>query len=122
MSFTEKLDKLTHMDNYKIKDIAGLKEFEPVSFIKRGTTLTRSILAYAKMKKKAIGPQSITKMFPSRCRKPSDARDIMKTLEGRGMLRRVEADTWQITPYGENALHLLGRRDAENTGGNGLNA
>lgn len=117
MLFSRKLARFLDMSNYKIKDIAGLKEYEAVSFIKRGTTLTRSILAYAQMKKKPIAPVSIVRMFGSRCAKPSDAREIMKTLERRGMLRRVDADTWQITPLGVEALHLLGRRDAENAGG-----
>lgn len=117
MLFRKKLARFLDMSNYKIKNIAGLKEYELVSFIKRGTTLTRSILAYAKMKQKPIAPVSIVRMFGTRCHKPSDAREIMKTLERRGMMRRVEADTWEITPLGLDALRLLGSRDAENAGG-----
>lgn len=117
MLFRRKLARFIDMSNFKIKDIAGLKEYESVAFIKRGTTLTRSILAYAQMKRKPIAPVSIVRMFGTRCRKPSDARDIMKTLEGRGMMRRVDADTWEITQFGREALVLLGRRDAENAGG-----
>ena len=41
----------------------------------------------------------------------------MKTLEGRGMLRRVDADTWEITPLGIKAVYLLGKRDEEDGGG-----
>lgn len=105
------------MSNFRIKEIAGIEEFQLVSFIKRGTTLTRSILCYAKMKKKPIAPVSIVRMFGSRCRRPYDAREVMKTLEGRGMLRRVDADTWEITELGIRAVYLLGKRDEEYAGG-----
>lgn len=105
------------MSNFRIKEITGIKEFQPVSFIKRGSTLTRSILCYAKMKRKPISPVSVVRMFSTRCRRPYDAREVMKTLEGRGMLRRVDADTWEITPLGIKAVYLLGKRDEEYVGG-----
>jgi hypothetical protein len=105
------------MSNFRIKEIARIKEFYPVSFIKRGSTLTRSILCYAKMKRSPISPVDVVRMFGFRCRRPYDAREVMKTLEGRGMLRHVDADTWEITPTGINAIYLLGKRDEEYVGG-----
>ena len=106
------------MTVYRLNNIAGNKKYEPVSFIKRGVTLTRCILVLAKSYRgKPVSPVDVKRMFPTLCRKPSDAKAIMRRLEGRKMLRRVDQESWCITKLGVKAVYLLGSRDVENHGG-----
>ena len=86
--------------------------FEPVSFIRRGPTTTKSVLHYLRMKRGVpVSALNTRDMFPKFFRTPADAKRILETLEGRGFAKQVYKEAWVITAQGQEAVGLLAQRD-----------
>ena len=97
---------------YVISDPSRWKEYSSISFMKRGSSSTRSVLCYLKMMRgKPVTATQTRKMFPAFFKGPSDAARILKTLTKRGFAQEVYEGAWRITPVGENAIYLLAARD-----------
>lgn len=99
---------------YAIENPSKYKMFESVSFIRRGTTTTRSVMHYLKMKRGV--PSSAVQVkcvFPRSFRSPVAAKNILKTLEGRGFAKQTYYEAWVITPMGIEAVALLAQRDRQ---------
>ncbi len=97
---------------YIISKPNRLPHFKPVVFIKRGSTPTKSVLHYLKMKRGVPATAKQTKdMFPRFFKGPSDAARILRTLERRGFAESVYDGAWRITSNGLQAVDLLAQRD-----------
>lgn len=97
---------------YIISKPNRMPHFKPVVFIKRGSTPTKSVLHYLKMKRGMPASAKQTKdMFPRFFKGPSDAARILRTLERRGFAESVYMGAWRITSNGLQAVDLLAQRD-----------
>lgn len=97
---------------YVISDPSRWKEYSSISFMKRGSSSTRSVLCYLKMMRgKPVTALQTRQMFPAFFKGPVDAGRILKTLTKRGFAQEVYEGAWRITPVGENAIYLLAARD-----------
>ena len=100
------------LKNFAIKDPSKHEMFEPVSFIRRGSTTTKSVLHYLKMKRGVpVSARNTRDMFPKFFRTPVDAKRILSTLERRGFAKQTYKEAWVITAQGQVAVGLLAQRD-----------
>ena len=97
---------------YQIENPNKHPKFAHLSFIKRGTSSTKSMLAYMKMKKVPVTTQQIAAMFPNFFRTAGDASRIVHKLERHGLASKTIDNHWVITPLGESSCYALGSRDA----------
>jgi hypothetical protein len=100
------------LKNFAIKDPSRYEMFEPVSFIRRGSTTTKSVLHYLKMKRGVpVSALNTRDMFPKFFGAPVDAKRILATLERRGFAKQAYKEAWVITAQGQEAVGLLAQRD-----------
>ena len=97
---------------YQIENPNKYPKFKYLSFIKRGTSSTKSTLGYMKMKKVPVTTQQIAAMFPNFFRTAGDASRIVHTLERHGLASKTIDNHWVITPLGISSCYTLGARDA----------
>ena len=97
---------------YLVKDPSKYEAYKCISFIKRGSSTTQSVLQYLKMMRgKPVTALQTRRMFPAFFKGPVEAGRILKTLERRGFAELVYPGAWRITPFGDNAVYLLAQRD-----------
>lgn len=98
--------------NFAIKNPSQYEMFESVSFIRRGSTTTKSVLHYLRMKRGVpVSALNTKAMFPKFFRVPADAKRTLETLERRGFAEQAYKEAWVITPKGLEAVGLLAQRD-----------
>lgn len=97
---------------YMIQKPNRIPHFKPVAFIKRGSTSTRSVLNYLKMKRGVPATaKEVKDVFYPFFKGPHDAARTLRTLERRGFAETVYPGAWRITPQGIGAVGLLAQRD-----------
>lgn len=97
---------------YYIAKPNDIPHFKPVAFIRRGSTPTRSVLNYLKMKRGVPATaKQVKDVFYPFFKGPVEAGRILKTLERRGFAESVYPGAWRITPSGIGAVSLLAQRD-----------
>ena len=97
---------------FEIPNPSKVDKFKHLSFIRRGTSSTRSVLYYLKMRRgRKVSSQQVAGMFPSFFRRPSDAVRILNTLAKNGLASVDEDSMWAITELGYRSVYLLGERD-----------
>jgi hypothetical protein len=100
------------LKNFAIKDPSKHEMFEPISFIRRGSSTTKSVLYYLKMKRGVpVSALNTRDMFPKFFGAPVDAKRILGTLERRGFAKQVYSEAWVITAQGQAAINLIAQRD-----------
>lgn len=105
-------NKTKRRPRYVIAKPNRIAHFKPVSFIKRGSTTTRSVLNYLKMKRGVPATaKQVRDVFYPFFKRPSDSARILKTLERRGFAETVYPGAWRITSKGLEAVSLLAQRD-----------
>lgn len=97
---------------YEIAEPNKIPKYASITFIKRGSSTTRSILCFLKMRRgRPATAKQIKDVFFPFFNGPADVARLLDTLERRGFVELVYPGAWRITKDGIQAIYLLARRD-----------